>query len=105
MMKLKVSWLQAILEVTQAVTAIVTFLVGVAELIHETPNSGPQKKEWVLSHFESVKKEVRDVLALLYEGDRVLKVWDFVTQPKILSVIIDILVLLFNLKGFFLKGG
>jgi len=103
-MKVKLSWFHTIIEVVNALAAVVSFLVAVAEILHEGPKLGEQKKQWVLQQWDNVRKTVRDVLADIFDGDRILKLWDLISNPKIVSLVIDILVFLFNVKGFFQKS-
>jgi len=103
-MKVKLSWFQTIVEVVNALAAVLSFLVAVAEIVHEGPKLGEQKKQWVLQQWDNVRKVVRDALADVFEGDKILNLWDLISNPKIVSIVIDILVFLFNLKGFFQKS-
>ncbi len=104
-MKRQVNWLQAILETLQALTAFLSFLIAAAEILHEgVAKAGEEKKNWVLSQWEQVRKQIGDALSQFYEGDTVLKVWNLISDPKVVSILIDTLVLVFNLKGLFPKG-
>lgn len=104
-MKVKVSWFQGILTALQTVTTLVSFLIAAAEVIYEgVGKAGEEKKKWVLSQWEPIRTQVRELLVSLFDGDHVVKVWDFISDPRIVSIVIDILVLVFNLKGLFPKG-
>ncbi len=98
------SWLTNLLTVLQAVVAAVAFLISVIEAVHEgIKGAGAEKKRKAMEQWAQVRNQLRDAVKDVL-GDKVLPIFDFLASDKVVSVVIDLLVLLFNLKGLFPKS-
>jgi len=98
------AWLSTLLDVLQVLVAVVGFIISVVEAIYEgQTGAGAQKKEEALKEWtrirDSLQKVVEEVL-----GERAAKVFGFLAQDKVVSIVIDVLVAYFNRTGFFPKG-
>lgn len=98
------SWLRNLLEILQIVTTVVSFIVLVVEVIYEgISKAGEQKKKEALANWEQVKPLVRKAVEEVL-GSKWVEMFDKVFTTSVVSVLIDLLVLLFNRKGFFPKS-
>lgn len=93
-----------LLELLQALTLVVSFIVTVVEAVYEgVEKAGEQKKKDALAQWNTVKpvfvSVVKDVL-----GDRWSSLVDKWVTDKVVGILIDLIVWWFNLRGFFKKS-
>lgn len=97
------SFLRAALEVVRAVFAVLSLLIALAELLHEdNPKAGAEKKTQVLKWWNEVLEAVKETVGKNL-GDAGLKVLDWLSNEKVISFVIDAIVFVFNMRGFFRK--
>lgn len=97
------SFLRAAFEVVRVVFAVLSLLIALAELLHEdNPKAGAEKKAQVLKWWNEVLEAVRETVGKNL-GDAGLKVLDWLSSEKVVSFVIDVIVFVFNMRGFFRK--
>ena len=97
------SWLTNLLDLLQVITAAVALIISIVEAIHEGIRGiGQQKKQEALKHWEVVRPELRKVIEGVL-GERWARLFDLIASDRVISVVIDLLVALFNATGFFPK--
>jgi predicted P-loop ATPase/GTPase len=98
------SWLTTLMDVLHVLTAVVGFIVSVVEALNEGVSGvGEQKKQEALKMWTQVRDILRNVVREVL-GERAASWFGFLSQDKVVSVFIDLLVAYFNRTGFFPKG-
>ncbi|MDT7877355.1 MAG: hypothetical protein RQ862_02205 [Candidatus Caldarchaeales archaeon] len=98
------SWLTTLLDVLHVLTAVVGFIVSVVEALNEGVSGiGDQKKQEALKMWSQVRDILRNVVKEVL-GDKAAGWFNFLSQDKVVSIFIDLLVAYFNRTGFFPKG-
>ncbi len=92
------SWL---IEVCHLALAVLTFLVSLAELLYDgVSKAGEEKKKKVLADLAALRPQLLPVIEEAL-GKRAAKIFDWVTNEKVASILIDLLVAVFNAVGVF----
>jgi hypothetical protein len=98
------SWLTTLLDVLHVLTAVVGFIISVVEALNEGVSGiGDQKKQEALKMWAQVRDTLRSVVKEVL-GDKAAGWFYFLSQDKVVSILIDLLVAYFNRTGFFPKG-
>ncbi len=95
------SWLSTLLNILQAATVVLSFIISVQEAIYEgVAKAGEQKKRDALEGWSKAKPLLRSAIAEVL-GEKWAKVFDLIFTDKVVDVMIDLLVAWFNKAGFF----
>jgi len=98
------SWLTNLLDILQVVIAGVALVISIVEAVYEgVKGAGATKKQEALKHWAAIRPELRKVVADVL-GERWARIFDTIASDSVVSIIIDLLVALFNSLGFFPKG-
>lgn len=96
-------FLKELAELIKVVLALLSLLIVLAEMLHEDEEkAGEKKKKQVLEWWKQIVEGIRGYVAGRF-GERGIKILDWLGQEKVASLLVDIIVFVFNAKQIFFK--